>query len=360
MNQWEFVVNTGNPEIDRTTVENYRQQVAAQGMSVQVAQNPGGGLHVRVIPAGQAAPQAQPQGQAWGGDAHAQQQYGGQQQQPWGAQPQSQQTPAASAAWGGGAAAFAGGGSEAASTFGTAAAAPALTADRVKYLRKVYGLLTASALVAVIAGGVAVTVGNEPLNPGYRISSAPTIVAFFLNAPIMMAVAFGVLFVGTFVASWVSKVRGLNVVALFLVAGLMGLELAPMIYASMVLGSWGETLSASPVRDAGLMVLATFTGITAYVFVTRKDFSYLRGILSMGVAVVFVACLMAAVFQSEIFTLAVASVGALLSAGIILWVTSVIFRDSDMDDPVGDALILLVQLRNLFMFLLHIFSSSSD
>jgi hypothetical protein len=42
----------------------------------------------------------------------------------------------------------------------------------------------------------------------------------------------------------------------------------------------------------------------------------------------------------------------------LLYVTSYIFRNSDMDDPVGDALALLVQLRNLFMFLLRIFMSA--
>ena len=40
--------------------------------------------------------------------------------------------------------------------------------------------------------------------------------------------------------------------------------------------------------------------------------------------------------------------------------TSYIFRNSEMDDPVGDALALLVQLRNLFMFLLRIFMSSRN
>ena len=47
------------------------------------------------------------------------------------------------------------------------------------------------------------------------------------------------------------------------------------------------------------------------------------------------------------------STGALLSAGFLLYVTSWIFRNSKMDDAVGDALAMLVQLRNLFMFLLN-------
>jgi len=66
------------------------------------------------------------------------------------------------------------------------------------------------------------------------------------------------------------------------------------------------------------------------------------------------------VLDSEIFALAVATGGALLSAGFLLYVTSYIFRNSEMDDAVGDALAILVQLRNLFMFLLRIFMSSRN
>ena len=50
--------------------------------------------------------------------------------------------------------------------------------------------------------------------------------------------------------------------------------------------------------------------------------------------------------------------GAVLSIGFLLYQTSYIFKHSDMDDPVGDALGLLVQLRNLFMFILRILMSS--
>ena len=43
---------------------------------------------------------------------------------------------------------------------------------------------------------------------------------------------------------------------------------------------------------------------------------------------------------------------------MLLLQTSRIFRSSQMDDAVGDCLALLVQLRNLFMFILRILMSS--
>ena len=120
----------------------------------------------------------------------------------------------------------------------------------------------------------------------------------------------------------------------------------------------GDTLSASPVRDTFAMVGSIFVGITGYAFVTKKDFSYMRAMLSMGFFVVFTACILAAFVHSEAFSLAVASAGAVLSAGFLLYNTGRILRTSAMDDPVGDALGLIVQLRNLFMFILRIMMSN--
>jgi FtsH-binding integral membrane protein len=77
----------------------------------------------------------------------------------------------------------------------------------------------------------------------------------------------------------------------------------------------------------------------------------------MGFWVVLAAAILAFALGSEPFSLAVASVGALLSIGFLLYQTSHIFRNSRMDDAVGDALGLIVQLRNLFVFLLRIFMS---
>lgn len=104
------------------------------------------------------------------------------------------------------------------------------------------------------------------------------------------------------------------------------------------------------------MVGAIFAGITGYVFVSKKDFSYLGALVSMGVLVVMVGCILSFVLGSEIFTLAICSVGALVAGLFLMWQTWWVLK-GDMDDAVGDALVFLVQLRNLFMFLLRIFMS---
>ena len=312
------------------------------------------------------APAAQqygsPPAQQYG--APAAQQYGSPPAQQYGS-PGGQQNvgPAAQAYGGGGgpsggmAYAMAGGGVIAGATVGDAV--QPLSQQRVAYLRKVYGLLGAAAFIAVFAGYASITFGpTETLvSPEGATVEVPMLVALMLTSRMAMYGAFGLLFVATLGASAVSKVPVLNVGALMGVALLMGVELAPMAFVAQFYAGAGATLSSNPIRDTMVMVLSVFSGITGYIFITRKDFSWMGSILSMGVMVIFGACILTFVFQTEVFSLAVASAGALLSIGMLLYVTSYIFRNSEMDDAVGDALALLVQLRNLFMFLLRILMS---
>ncbi len=369
--QWEWQVNTGNPQHDQMMLDTYRQQAAAQGMSFDVQPLPAGGYVVKMAQ-GAPPPQqqqwgapAQPQQQQWGAPAQQQQQWGApaqQQQQQWGApaQPQAYGAPAQPAGFGQPAMAAMGG---SLSSSGLAPeAAGTLGADRIKYLRKVYGLLAISAFIGIAVGyavlelmptGTMRTVGGTPV-------AVPILVKLLLESPVLHAVLFGALFFGTFVASWVSKIKVVNIVALFGVAALMGIDMAPMVFIANYYAGIGATMSTAPVRDAFMMTGGVFAGCTMYVFIAKKDFSYLGSILSMGFWVVLLGGIAAMFLGSEPFSLAIASLGALLSAGFILYQTSYIFKHSSMDDPVDDALVFLVQLRNLFMFLLRIFMSARD
>ncbi|HEX2876701.1 MAG TPA: Bax inhibitor-1 family protein [Polyangiaceae bacterium] len=404
-----FVVNTGSQQRDHEELTRYQQHYRAQGLEMYAQALPTGGYQVTIAPPQQAAapaPQAaapppqqygapaaqqygapaapaagqygapaaqqygSPPAQQYGAPAAQQygsppaQQYGAPSAQHYGSPPAQQQVGPAAQAYGGSggpsggmAYAMAGGGIMAGASAGEGI--QPLSNQRVAYLRKVYGLLGAAAFIAVFAGYASITFGpTETLvSPEGVTVEVPLLVAAMLTSRIMMYAAFGVLFVATLGASAVSKVPVLNVCALMGVALLMGVELAPMAFVAQFYAGVGATLSSNPIRDTMVMVLSVFSGITGYIFITRKDFSWMGSILSMGVMVIFGACILTFVFQTEVFSLAVASAGALLSIGMLLYVTSYIFRNSEMDDAVGDALALLVQLRNLFMFLLRILMS---
>ncbi len=360
---YETQIRTGHPGGDQQMLEQVRRTYEPQGLSVHVQPLPGGGFHVRVVQMmnmqqayAQQQPQqayySQPPQQSYG---HPQGGYGGPapQHNPYGG-PTPQHNP-----YGGPSPMMAGAGAMAAMPVGFAGSvAESIGAQRVRYLRKVYGLLAISAFLAIAAGWLCISplLGEETyqLESGKRIA-VPLVVAIMLENPAIEYGTFAVLFVSVLIASMVSKVRGLNYVALFGVSILMGVELSPMVFVAQVRAGLGMTMTAAPVEAAFAMVGAIFIGITSYVFIARKDFSYLGATLSMGFWVVLAGCVVAFAIDSEPLTLAVASVGALLSIGFLLYQTSWIFRNSDMDDPVEDALGLIVQLRNLFMFLLSIF-----
>jgi modulator of FtsH protease len=335
--------------MDQMTVEQHRQAAAAQGLAFDAQPLPQGGYFVRAYVAG---PPQGGYGPPMGG--YGPQQGGYPQQQQYGQQPQ-QYGPPAYAAAGGGAVFTSSSSPGGGVVVGGASAAPAMTGERVAYLRKVYGLLLASVLIAGLAGFVALSLGEERI-PGTRVV-APTLVAIMLSSRVMLYAAFGLLFVATLAASAVSKVKGLNLVALFGVAALMGVEVAPLVFVAQYRAGMGRTLSPAPVLSAFLVVAAAFAGATSYAFITRKDFSYLSATLSMGFWVVFVGCIVAVFISSEVFTLAICSVGAIVAVGMLLMSTSRILRSSEMDDAVGDCLALLVQLRNLFVFILRILMS---
>lgn len=414
-----FVVNTGSQQRDHEELNRYQQHYRAQGLELYAQPLPSGGYQVTIAPPQQQAPQAAPPpapaappqyaapaapqyappgppgyappgppGYAppgppqYGAPQAPQNPYAAAAQAPQGAYGAPQAPQGAYGGYGGGASpptspnayaasaspptapsggmsyAMAGGGAMAAgATVGDAA--PPLSSQRVAYLRKVYTLLGAAAFVAVFAGWASLSFGPTTTltSPEGTQVAVPYLAALMLQSRAVQLGAFGLLFVSTLAASAVSKVRVLNVVALMGVALLMGIELSDMVFVAQYNAGIGASLSNNPVRDTMVMVMCVFTGITGYIFVTRKDFSWMSSILSMGVMVIFGACLLTFVFHTEVFSLAVASAGALLSIGMLLYVTSYIFRKSPMDDAVGDALALLVQLRNLFMFLLRILMS---
>ncbi|MFO0675044.1 MAG: Bax inhibitor-1/YccA family protein [Polyangiaceae bacterium] len=231
----------------------------------------------------------------------------------------------------------------------------ALPSSKLAYLRKVYALFTggiffaiAGALVALYGGGTE----TVDLRGGGTLELSP-ILAFTMNHWIVSMVVYLGAF---FVASFARRIRGLSLLALFGYTFVTGVFIAPSLFIATLMASQGGTVTAAPVRDAFVLTGLAFSGLTAFVMFTKKDFSYLGATLSMGLWVVLGASLLSIFFQSAVFSLAIASVGVLLFGGYILYDTSAILRDEE-DDAVGAALRLFLDVINLFLMLLRILSA---
>jgi modulator of FtsH protease len=237
------------------------------------------------------------------------------------------------------------------------AQAPVASAFALPYLRRVYSLFAGGVAFAIVGAMLALYAGQPVLlRTGGGVLAVPPVVAFGLEHGILSFLVYLGAFFG---ASFARHVRGLNVVALFGYTFITGLFIAPALFIAQLMASNGATLDPSPVRDAFLLTGAAFAGLTGYVFVSRRDFSFLRAGLTMGIWVVLGASLLGIFLHSAVFSLAIASVGVLLFCGYILYDTSRILREPD-DDAVGAALRLFLDVVNLFMFLLRILASNRN
>jgi modulator of FtsH protease len=235
-------------------------------------------------------------------------------------------------------------------------AARAPVTNVLPFVRRVYTLLTAGIAFA-IAGAMVSLYAGQPVTLQSQTGAlaVPPVVAFELQHGIIMMVLFFAAFFG---ASFARKIPGLNLLALFGYTFVTGLFVAPTVFIVGVMAASGATMDASPVRDAFLLTGAAFMGLTAYCFVTRKDFSFLAAALNTGIWVVIGASLLAMFLGSSALSLAVASVSVLLFSGYILYDTSRILREGDDGDAIGAALRLFLDVVNLFLALLRILAAS--
>jgi FtsH-binding integral membrane protein len=209
-------------------------------------------------------------------------------------------------------------------------AAEASVSDRIAFIRKVYALFFAATLFAI--GGVLL---------GLAI---PALMVFAVEHPIIM---FIVMIAGVMGAQAVRHVPGINLAALFSFTTLTGVIISPVLH---VIGS----TNPGSILQAGVMTVAIFGGLTAYVFVSRRDFSFLRGMVTVGLVVVIGAALINMFVGSLGMGFAISVAALLLFAGFVLYDTSNIIRRYPTNEYVAGALSLYLDAFNIFLALLRI------
>lgn len=108
---------------------------------------------------------------------------------------------------------------------------------------------------------------------------------------------------------------------------------------------------------AAVTTAIVFGGLTGVVFLTRKDFSFLRGILGVAALAALGVIVCSLLFG---FNLGILFSGAmvLLAAGYILYYTSNVLHHYRTDQYVAAALALFSAVALLFWYILRIFLSS--
>jgi len=215
--------------------------------------------------------------------------------------------------------------------------------DRVAFYKKTY---------THVAGGVLVFIFFE-----YLLLQSETIVDFALSMTegyrwlIMLG---GFMFITNYAEKMTLKSPDKNMQ--YLAYGLYifaeAFIFVPLIYiAAYYMDSGPEILN-----QAAIVTLALFTGLSAVVFVTKKDFSFLKTGLTIGFFIAIGLIIAGTLFG---FNLGLwFSVGmCLLAGGSILYQTSNLVNKYSTEDYISAALGLFASLMLLFWYILSIFMS---
>ena len=141
-----------------------------------------------------------------------------------------------------------------------------------------------------------------------------------------------------------------GLLALFAFAGLEGLSLGQIVRMYLHMPGGSDTVAGA----AGLTALA-FLSLSAYVHITRRDFSAWRGMLFVGLIVVVLASFVGIFVHSMAYQMAISSVCALLFCGYILYDTSDIIHGGETNYIMASVRLYL-DIINLFLSLLQLLS----
>lgn len=213
-------------------------------------------------------------------------------------------------------------------------AAQATLAERLAFIRKVYGLFFAATLFAI--GGVLLGFAYEPL------------MVFAIEHPFIMLFA---MLGGVMGATALRHKPGVNLVALFGFTTLTGVIISPLLYIISL-------KNPASILEAGILTVGIFGGLTAYVFISKRDFSFMRGLLVTGLIVVILTGLLnILIIGSSALYFAGAVATLLLFSGFVLYDTSNIIRRYPTNEYVAGALALYLDAFNIFLALLRILNS---
>lgn len=137
----------------------------------------------------------------------------------------------------------------------------------------------------------------------------------------------------------------------FGIAGLLGFGIGPMISHYMAVPG-GPRIVGTALGGTGLI----FLGLSAYVMTSKRDFSFMGGMLFTGLIVIFGAMIANLFLEIPALSLALSAAIVLLMSGLILFDTSRIVNGGETN-YIRATVSLYLSLYNLFVSLLHLLTA---
>lgn len=200
-----------------------------------------------------------------------------------------------------------------------------------KVLRNTYTLLSMTLAFAAVVAGVTASF-NLPM---------PNIIVFLIGA-------YGLMFL-----TEKNKNNSMGLLFVFMFTGFMGYSIGPII--NLYLGAGYGDIVALALGGTAL----TFLALSAYVLTTKKDMSFLSGMMMAGFVVLLVSMVANFFMNIPALGLAINAMFILFSSGAILMQTSAIIHGGERS-YISATVTLFVSLYNIFLSLLSILGASRD
>lgn len=215
---------------------------------------------------------------------------------------------------------------------------------RAGFLNKVYLTLTGGVAIAMASAffcATSATQGGAMAGIMRTMVSGPGFIVVFLA---YLALSFA--------ANAAARIKGVNVLVYALFTAVTGIIISPLFFVAL------HTTGPVAIWQAFAITGVTFGGLTGYVLVSGKDFTFMRGFLVTGLFVLLAFMIAGFFFNSWGYHMGVTCVGLLLFAGFVLYHTSEIMHHLAPDEWVRGALQLFVDFINMFIRILSIILSS--
>ena len=216
--------------------------------------------------------------------------------------------------------------------------------EQATFYRKTYSHVAIALLAFIVVEAILINTVPESL------------IVSMVSSPFVWLFILGGFWLGSMLANkWTqaqdksTQYRGLGIYVL-----LEAIIFLPMIYIAIDLSDGLAIIS-----QAGIISLSLFAGLTAVVFLTRVDFSFLRTILVVGGFLALGLIVAGALFRFDLglwFSVAMVA----LAAGGILYETYNIKNVYSTDQYVAAALQLFSSVMLLFWYILRILLSRRD
>jgi FtsH-binding integral membrane protein len=221
----------------------------------------------------------------------------------------------------------------------------ALPEERASFIRKTYAHLAGAVLLFVLMETYLVMSGAGE-------SIARTMLGGNFSWLIVLGAFMGI----SMLAQWWANSqtsKPLQYMGLLLYTVAEAIIFLPLLFVAA-----SRTNSAEIFGQAGIITLGLFAGLTAVVFITRKDFSFLAPVLTIGFFLALGFIVASLLFGFSIGNL-FAFLMVALAGGAILYNTSNVLHQYRADQHVAASLSLFASIALLFWYVLQIVMGSS-